>query len=669
MTARRKKTSPAIQPAKSPAAKSPAREFRIALCAFVFLVLAFYWKPLTNPNTTQQWDTIDYTYCVQKYVSEELKSFRLPHWTEFAYSGYPFLSDPQVAAWYPLNWPFFLVGITPKTMQWELALHALLACMGAWLLARVLLRDELCAGLVAITYGFSGFFAGHASHLNVVQAAAWLPLALFGVHTSMRSVKVRNLVLTGLACTALFMPGQFQIALYSFAAIAVYAVVVAAMEKRWRAAIIVLTTCGVMTVLLSCILWLPSLELYGQSTRAAVRFLTQTNAALEPRALWTLVSPDHYGSVSGNYTGPQDQTQFYFYAGLAVVPLAILGLAFKAVRWFALALIVPFGWYAFGPAGGLYGFVAGLPGFGAVRAPVHAWFVVALGFALLSGAGLALISRARLHWFCMAVAILTFGDLVYWNCLENHLSYFHGSYQARYGGYEETFKRAVLPTPPDGARLYSQVVSNAVGPMNSAYYLHVPVTYGYTPVPLKRYREYADAAAGNANLLNALNVWRLLTPGGGATTINTRVLPKFFFPKRISSVDSGQALTQLVYATPFENALVEGSIEGLSQDDAASVVVDSAEPQRYVLHSDAKSPSLMRAAIPSYPAWHASVDGNRVETRIVDHAMIGIPIPAGKHQVVLRYVAVKFRMGAAVTLLTLCAAIAVAVRGTGSRLN
>jgi hypothetical protein len=660
MTVRHKKNKAKFEPAKSPPAKSSAREFSIALCAFVFLVLVFYWKPLTNPNTTQQWDTIDYSYCVQKYVSEELRAFRLPHWTEFAFSGYPFLSDPQVAAWYPLNWPFFLVGISLKTMEWELALHALLACMGAWLLARLLLRDRLCAGLVAITYGFSGFFAGHASHLNVVQAAAWLPLALFGVHSSIRSVKPRNLVLTGFACTALFMPGQFQIALYSFAAIAIYSVVVAAMEKRWHAAIIVLTICGVMTMLLSSVLWLPSLELYGQSTRAAVRFLTQTNAALELRALWTLVSPDHYGSVSGNYTGPQDQTQFYFYAGLALLPLAILGLASKQVRWLALALIVPFGWYAFGPAAGLYGIVARLPGFGAVRAPVHAWFVVALGFALLAGAGLSLISRARLHWFCMAVAILTFGDLVYWNCLENHLAYFHGSYQARYGGYEETFKRAVLPPPPDGARLYSQVVSNAVGPMNSAYYLHIPVTYGYTPVPLKRYQEYAGAAAGNPNLLNALNVGLLLMPGGGATTVNNHVLSKFFFPKRITAADSGQALASLAYAVPLENVLVEGSVEGLSQDDAASVVVDPAGPQRYVLHTDTKSPSLLRAAIPWYPAWRASVDG---------HAMIGIPVPPGRHEVVLQYVAGKFRIGAAVTLLTLCAAIAIAARGTGSRLN
>ena len=346
-----------------------------------------------------------------------------------------------------------------------------------------------------------------------------------------------------------------------------------------------------------------------------------------------------------------------------------MGLAFERVRWFALALIVPFGWYAFGPSAGLYSIVARLPGFGAVRAPVHVWFVVALGLALLSGAGLTLITKSRLHWFCLALAIVTFGDVLYWNCLENQVAYFHGSYQTRYGGYEETFKRAVLPPRADGARLHSPVVSNAVGPMNSAYYLRVPVTYGYTPVPLKRYQEYADAAAANPNLLNALNVGLLLTPGAASTTVNTNMLPKFFFPKRITSVEPGQALPQLPIAVPSENALVEGNIDDLLQDDSASVRVDSADPQRYVLHTDAKSPSLLRAAIPWYPAWRASIDGKPVATRIVDQAMIGIPVPAGQHEVVLQYVAGKFRLGATITLLTLAAVVVIAVKGMGSKLN
>src|SRR5260370_4868882 len=128
-----------------------------------------------------------------------------------------------------------------------------------------------------------------------------------------------------------------------------------------------------------------------------------------------------------------------------MLPLAVLGLAFERARWFALALIVPFGWYAFGPSAGLYGIIARLPGFGAVRAPVHVWFVVALGLALLSGAGLTLISRHRFHWFCVALAVVIFCDVLYWNCLENHLAYFHGSYQSHLCGYNGTCNSSLPP--------------------------------------------------------------------------------------------------------------------------------------------------------------------------------------------------------------------------------
>ena len=67
----------------------------------------------------------------KKYLADSLRHGP-PFWTLFEYSGMPFLADPQVAAWYPLHWPFFLVGITPKAIEWELALHAFLALGGTY---------------------------------------------------------------------------------------------------------------------------------------------------------------------------------------------------------------------------------------------------------------------------------------------------------------------------------------------------------------------------------------------------------------------------------------------------------------------------------------------------------------------------------------------------------
>src|SRR6266436_3698056 len=100
---------------------------RLVWPAFLLATLIFYWAPLSDEQATIQWDTVDVHYSAQKFFKQSLRATGLPHWTPFVFSGMPFLADPQTAAWYPLHWPFFLIGITPRALAWEMALHSFLA--------------------------------------------------------------------------------------------------------------------------------------------------------------------------------------------------------------------------------------------------------------------------------------------------------------------------------------------------------------------------------------------------------------------------------------------------------------------------------------------------------------------------------------------------------------
>src|SRR5690349_3444083 len=75
--------------------------------------LLFYWIPLTSSQTSIQWDAVDVHYSAQKYFADRVLRGELPFWTPYIFSGFPFLADLQTGAWYPLNWPFFLAGVTP----------------------------------------------------------------------------------------------------------------------------------------------------------------------------------------------------------------------------------------------------------------------------------------------------------------------------------------------------------------------------------------------------------------------------------------------------------------------------------------------------------------------------------------------------------------------------
>src|SRR5215831_3933982 len=357
-------------------------EPRSIVLGFVVATLCFYFVPLFSEKASIVWDAVDVQYSPQQYLSEMLHERKLPTWTPYIFSGMPFLADPQVGAWYPLNWPILLLGVTPKAIEAELAVHALLAALGAWLLARDILASRAGAVFAGIVFAFSGLFAETSSHIGPFQATSLLPWLLWSGRRAARSI--RWLPVLAIVSGCLVLIGHFQTALYSFFALALWlagGLVLARVSlltqfervgrsfqqaaapeapcrpakgsvKRTALALVVAITGGAV---LSAVMVLPGLELTANSIRAGANFHENSADALVPGALITLFNPNHYGAPGvEHYSGPPDITQFYFYMGIFCVPLALAGLATGLERWYALALIVPGIWYAFGPPAGLY---------------------------------------------------------------------------------------------------------------------------------------------------------------------------------------------------------------------------------------------------------------------------------------------------------------------------
>src|SRR5216110_1025615 len=134
--------------------------------ALLLATLIFYWIPLTDPQTSIQWDAVDVHYSSQKYFADYIMRGELLFWTPYIFSGFPFLADLQVGAWYPLNWPFFVAGVTPSGIQLEIAVYAFLAGLGAFLLLARMIPLRTAALIGAAAYAFFGYFADHSSHLG-----------------------------------------------------------------------------------------------------------------------------------------------------------------------------------------------------------------------------------------------------------------------------------------------------------------------------------------------------------------------------------------------------------------------------------------------------------------------------------------------------------------------
>jgi len=656
----KKKRPPRRQPkVTAPPATSRYRRYLPAI-GLALAVLVFYWTPLTSPQASIQWDAVDCHYSRQKYFSDEIGSGRMPFWTAYVFSGFPFLADMEVGAWYPLNWPFFLAGIVPRSLQVELLVHALLACFGAYLLARHFLKSSPAALVSSLCYGLSGYFAGVSSHIAKFQIASLLPWLLYLFCLAFETGALRYVALATLLAGSIVLVGFFQTALYSFLALALVALSLLIRNPRqWRRVVAICGGIAIGAVLLSSVQALPGLELLAHSIRSRLSATTRGEGMIPAQALLTLFYPNYYGALDGPYRGPEDITQFYFYAGMLLVPLAVLGLRHRRVRLAALLLILPCLWYAAGPQLGLYSVMARLPGFASIRAPVNIWFVPALGLALLAGAGIVILQRRwPVPWLPVILIVIFYGDLWYWNSEQNPLAYARSSFAELYGSAEERFQRLISTSQPALTRFMAPERVFAFGPLNHPLDIRLEATYGYNAFVLTAYQDYVSTMERNPKLKNGLNVGRYLNLDKKTLEANPDVLPRVYFPKQVQVVaDMNESRDRLSSLDPAQTALVMGLSAPVRQGAGAVAEIVEYRGDYYRIRYRTPTDSLLRISVPYFPGWRARAGNTLLRIYRTDHALMGVLIPAGEGELVFQYRPTYFTLGAALSLCSLAACL------------
>lgn len=631
------------------------------LALLALLTLVFFWIPLFDPDTSPQWDAVDVHYSGQKYFAAQILSGHLPFWTPYIFSGFPFLADPQVGAWYPLNWPFFLLGITPKAIQAEMALHTLLAAAGMSLLLLHLGNSRWASLVGSLFFAYSGYFTDHSQHVGLYCAAIWLPwLALFLVLAMERS-PLRWTGAAGLAAGAMVLAGGFQAALYGYLAIALFAAAWAVLHRSKIPSILLfLSGMVVLGVLLSAVMSLPGLELTAHSARAGANYANTTDRLLHLKALPNLWWPDSTGTLSA--TSAPD-TAYYLYSGALLLPLALLGLQDRRSRVIGLLVTLPALWYMLGPAFGLYRIGEVIPFLHQVRAPIHGWFAVVFGLSILAAAGAGRliawlpVPASRSQWVAAALAAVAFADLYYWNSLVHPSAYARASWDSTYGALTENTRQKIQSTQPPSTRLDAPDKIAALGPLNHPLDLNLEATYGYNPLSLTSYEEYRAAAAQNPKLLPAMNVSRRLDLRLGGIVPVEKSLPRAYFARSVVAVpDDAQSRQRLVALDP-EAETILNSASPAPADPTAVVLGISPGEQQIAIRYRAAAAALLRIAIPYFPGWTASVDGVVQPLHRADHAFLGVVVPAGEKELLVQFHSTRFTLGLTLSSLALVACL------------
>jgi hypothetical protein len=156
----------------------------------------------------------------------------------------------------------------------------------------------------------------------------------------------------------------------------------------------------------------------------------------------------------------------------------------------------------------------------------------------------------------------------------------------------------------------------------------------------------------------------------------------------------GYALIRYTYAPRLSDAFVVGSVNNASDEqvldslygrsafdpastallDAPCVACDSAtqagqagtaraqwESDQIAATVDDTRPGLLVLSESWFPGWHATVDGVAVPVVRTDGLVLGVPVPAGRHEVIVSYVAPGFKLGFVVSAAAILALVLAAV--------
>ncbi len=380
-------------------------------CALI-LTLLFFHQLVFSGKILARGDTFQYFYPYWDARNEAFRAGALPLWTPDLFMGAPLLANPQVGAYYPLNWltaPFR----APTAIAISIVLHVALAAAGTvYMYRQVVSKQWIPAFVAGIAYAFGGTVSSHVEQINQLQGLAWMPILFALYHRVLVQERTRRGgLLLAIAWALQIFSGHSQTVFISGVGLAVYGLSFKSFGggerisfQRLLRSLLPLALCFCLALLLALPQLLPSLELMQLSNRSGGFSVQEATAfSLLPNLLGRALLPSYDGQLFGEYVAT---------LGIVGLGLALWGIVVfrdnerQRRVWLALA-VIGFA-LALGRYNPLYLLLAELPGFNLFRVPARFLALFSLAMALLAGMGIQALSqpiRSRRHIITIATVI------------------------------------------------------------------------------------------------------------------------------------------------------------------------------------------------------------------------------------------------------------------------
>jgi len=333
---------------------------------------------------------------------ELVKSFQLPLWNAYNYSGIPLLATLQPGIFYP---PHILYLFLPFNVVWNwmIILHFFFAGVTTGFFLRYCKASKTASFVGSVIFTLSGYLMSVHNLLPHLFSVSWFPLVIMYYLKYFDDKKNKYLVCTAFSITMQFLAGAPEIVIMTLFVLIIITFFLdfftadkassnivdtmwGAVKTRANAISIVL----LLFVLFSSIQLLPFYELKTNSIRASG--LTYNEAIIWSFAWKDFIQfflPDFYGYHLNTQKYWQNQSWLKtLYLG--VIPFILSSFYFVSRdrrKWIFLMLIVISFLFALGGNTPLYKLLYRIPPFSSVRYPVKFLFVFFFIISVTSGLG------------------------------------------------------------------------------------------------------------------------------------------------------------------------------------------------------------------------------------------------------------------------------------------
>jgi len=654
----------------------------LELAGYLVVVIVLFRRAIIPPSGWMLFgdDIHRAYYFFREFFNHWISKGVFPWWNPYLFGGMPFIADPIVNIWYPVNWIFFVLPLN-LAYSWHVAFHLILAGLGMFFLVKSVTANRAASWASGLLFMLSGFFMARTwnGHVDVIAAAAWMPWVVwqFARLLEARTHTKIPIIMAGIVFALQLISGYQTMAFMTGIMIGILVFVQVAHERSVQS-VIRAAAAGALGLGLAAFHLIPVSEFFRASIRTyQLPYTWVSYGSWTIQSLVQLLDPFFFGDQR-LYNGPPpnfgEHSAFIGITGIVFVLAGVYAVqrAYRGIRagqsivlmGVSAVIVVIFGiWMSLGshaPIDLQYIAWKIIPMYQYLRIPTRHLILVVFGLSLLSGIGMSycLDRFRRVRWLGWGIAVVVLVEMIPfgWHFIEMQPT------------PDTRHEQDLVKKLTDDAQPYRVVQNFGVWveardalDFDSVMPYGIFSATGYSPSILRSYYEFiarSTGTSGEAAMLSHDVQIPYFSPAHGEAMDFLNI--KYILVPPSNDPFAGNDRYRLIWDDDarhyrlYENTTVYPRFF-LSDRNCGSALVDEFTPNRVTLTVEATCDTTLVSSEVWYPGWRAKIDGKRTSIDKTNNAFRTLFVPAGKHTVTYEYFPGIYLVGWGITLLTLLA--------------